>query len=179
MRDRNKWLFSIGIIASLFVLIIVSWVVIETGIEVSSRADFCGICHSMEPMVASYRASIHGGNNPRGIMTACTDCHVSHKNVFSHFIGKAKSGTHDIWITLTTDTANHDWQALRQKNEEYVYDSGCLTCHRNLEAATQDKKTHNNYFESVTDSKCVNCHEEVGHSNLNKYLLVNKYRSVD
>jgi cytochrome c-type protein NapC len=179
MRVRNKWLFSLGIIASLFVLVIFSWVVIETGIEVSSRADFCGICHSMEPMVASYRASIHGGNNPRGIMAACTDCHVSHENVFTHFIGKAKSGTHDIWVELTTDTSTHDWQALRLKNEEYVYDSGCLTCHRNLEAATQDKKVHDNYFEGVTDSKCVNCHEEVGHSNLNKYLLQNKYRSND
>ncbi|MCK5635529.1 MAG: NapC/NirT family cytochrome c [Anaerolineales bacterium] len=179
MTGRNKWVFRLDIIASLFVLVFVSWVVIETGIEVSSRADFCGICHSMEPMVASYRASTHGGNNPRGIMSACTDCHVSHENVFTHFIGKAKSGTHDIWVTLTTDTTKHDWQALRLKNEDYVYDSGCLTCHRNLEAATQDKKVHNNYFEGVTDSKCVNCHEEVGHSNLNKYLLQNKYRTVD
>lgn len=179
MRERNKWLLGLGIIASLFVLVIFSWVVIETGIEVSSRADFCGICHSMEPMVASYEASIHGGNNPRGIMAACTDCHVSHENVFTHFVGKAKSGTHDIWVTLTTDTSKHDWQALRLKNEEYVYDSGCLTCHRNLEEATQDKKVHDNYFEGVTDSKCVNCHEEVGHSNLNKYLLQNKYRSDD
>jgi len=179
MKKGKKWLYRLGIIASLFILIVVSWVVIETGIEISSRADFCGICHSMAPMVASYRASIHGGNNPRGIMSACTDCHVSHENFFTHFIGKAKSGTHDIWVTLTVDTHTLDWQALRLKHEEYVYDSGCLTCHRNLEAATQDKKEHTNYFEGVTDSRCVNCHEEVGHSNLNKYLLQNKYRSSD
>jgi len=179
MEKRKKVLYWLGIPASLFVLIVVSWMALETGIEISSRADFCSICHSMEPMVASYRASIHGGNNPRGIMSACTDCHVSHENLFAHFVGKAKSGTHDIWVELTTDTSTHDWQALRLKNDEYVYDSGCLTCHRNLEAATQDKKVHNNYFDGVTDSKCVNCHEEVGHSNLNKYLLQNKYRSDD
>lgn len=179
MRNRKRWLLWLGTIGSLFFLIIVSWLAVETGIEISSHADFCNICHSMEPMVASYKASIHGGNNPRGIMSACTDCHVSHENLFAHFIGKAKSGTHDIWVTLTVDTTTHDWQALRQKNEEYVYDSGCLTCHRNLEAATLDKKIHNNYFGLVTDSKCVNCHEQVGHSNLNKYLLQNKYRSAD
>jgi cytochrome c-type protein NapC len=179
MKKRKRWLLWLGAVGSLFILVVVSWLAVETGIEISSRADFCSVCHTMEPMVASYRASIHGGNNPRGIMSACTDCHVSHDTLFSHFIGKAKSGSHDIWVTLTVDTSTHDWQALRQKNEEYVYDSGCLTCHRNLEAATQDKKVHNNYFGIVTDSKCVNCHEEVGHSNLNKYLLQNKYRSVD
>jgi len=138
MEKRKKALYWLGLPASLFVLIVISWMALETGIEISSRAD---------------------------IMSACTDCHVSHENLFAHFVGKAKSGTHDIWVELTTDTATHDWQSLRLKNEEYVYDS------------TQDKKVHNNYFDGVTDSKCVNCHEEVGHSNLNKYLLQNKYRS--
>jgi len=56
-----------------------------------------------------------------------------------------------------------------------VYDSGCMTCHSELEAATMDEKDHRNYFEGITDSKCVTCHEEVGHSNLNKYLLQSKY----
>jgi cytochrome c-type protein NapC len=177
MKRSKKWFFLLGVPAIFFLVVLVSWMTVETGIEVTSRADFCNICHSMEPMVASYKDSEHGGNNPRGIMAACTDCHVSHENVFTHFVGKARSGTHDIWVTLTTDTSKHDWQALRLKNEEYVYDSGCLTCHRNLEAATQQKAEHDNYFAGVTDSKCVHCHAEVGHSNLNKYLLENKYRS--
>ena len=109
-------------------------------------------------------------------MAACTDCHVSHKNVFAHFAGKAQSGTHDVWVTMTTDESNLDWQAKRLDREEYVYDSGCLTCHRNLEIATQDKKYHDNYFDGVTSTQCVTCHEEVGHSNLNKYLLETKYK---
>ena len=54
---------------------------VETGIEVTSRATFCGSCHSMEPMVNSYRDNSHGGDNPRGITAACTDCHVSHENL--------------------------------------------------------------------------------------------------
>lgn len=179
MSKRKKPLFWLAIVFALFLLVIISWMALETGVEITSHADFCGVCHSMEPMVASYRASMHGGNNPRGIMSACTDCHVSHENLFAHFIGKAKSGTHDIWVTLTRDESTLDWQAKREQREEYVYDSGCLTCHRNLEAATQDKKFHNNYFADVTETQCVTCHNEVGHSNLNKYLLINKYRVSD
>lgn len=176
MTKRKKLLNIVSIAAGLLVLVTVSWMAIEMGIEVSSHADFCGVCHSMEPMVKSYHASTHGGNNPRGIMAACTDCHVSHENVFSHFVSKAQSGTHDVWITLIKDESTLDWQAKRFEHNNYVYDSGCLTCHRNLEAATQDKETHRNYFEGVTDSQCVDCHEEVGHDNFNKYLLENKYK---
>ena len=176
MKKGKKMLYWLGIVTSLFVLIIFSWVVIETGVEVTSHADFCGVCHAMEPMVKSYHDSTHGGNNDRGIMAACTDCHVSHKNVFDHFIGKARSGTHDAWVTLTRDESTLDWQELRNFHEEYVYDSGCLTCHRNLETATADHGFHDAYFSEVTDSQCVTCHEEVGHSNLNKYLLETKYK---
>lgn len=175
MNKKRKGLYWIGGILALFLITTLSWMVLETGIEVTSRADFCGVCHSMEPMVASYKASTHGGNNPRGIMAACTDCHVSHENVFAHFAGKAQSGTHDVWVMLTTDEMNNDWQALRLQREEYVYDSGCLTCHRNLENATQDSKEHEKYFAGQIEAQCVTCHEEVGHSNLNKYLLESKY----
>ena len=156
-------------------LMIISWMFVETSIEVTSDAFFCGTCHAMKPMVTAYRDSIHGGDNTLGIMAACTDCHVSHENVFAHFIGKARSGTHDIWVTLTTDTSKIDWEKKRLEREEYVYDSGCLSCHRNLESATQGEE-HQRYFDGITDSKCVTCHEEVGHSNINRYLLEHKYK---
>ncbi len=176
MKKGKKTTYWIGGIGALALLIIISWMTVETGIEISSHADFCGVCHTMEPMVDSYHDSIHGGNNPRGIMAACTDCHVSHENVFLHFVGKAQSGTHDAWVTLTRDESTLDWQAKRADHNEYVYDSGCLTCHRNLEAATADKHFHDNYFSGAIDSQCVDCHSNIGHRNLNKYLLENKYK---
>ena len=176
MKKGKKALYWLAGIASLFILGIVSWVVIETGIEVTSRAEFCGTCHAMEPMVKSYLDSTHGGNNDRGIMSACTDCHVSHENVFVHFLGKAQSGTHDAWVTMTRKEGTLDWQALRDRREEYVYDSGCLTCHQNLEEATADNGFHDMYFNNVTGSKCATCHDGVGHANLNMYLLETKYK---
>ena len=177
IKKRPKWLYWLGGLAALGLLIIIAWMTVETGIEVTSRADFCGTCHSMQPMVNSYHADIHGGNNPRGIMASCTDCHVSHQNVFAHFVGKAQSGTHDVIVTVFTDEMNNDWQALRLERERYVYDSGCLTCHRNLINVAGGSRQHENYFAGLIDTQCVTCHEEVGHSNLNKYLLSTKYES--
>ncbi len=172
-RKIAKVLIGIG---AVFLLIIVAWMAMETGVEVTSHADFCATCHAMEPMVASYRASTHGGNNPRGVMAACTDCHTSHENVFDFFIAKARSGTHDIWVTLTTDELARDWQAKREQKREYVYDSGCLTCHRNLEKVSEGRGAHAKYFAGLIDRHCVDCHPGVGHEGLNKYLLANKYR---
>ena len=176
MKKGKKTFSWLSIIGGILLLTVVSWMGIETGIEVSSHADFCGVCHSMEPMVKSYHDSTHGGNNPRGVMAACTDCHVAHDNVFTHFVGKAQSGTHDAWVTMTRDESTLDWQELRNHSEEYVYDSGCLTCHRNLEAATADSSFHDSYFKGDTGSQCVTCHESVGHANLNMYLLETKYK---
>ena len=100
MSKQRKMIYLLAGIAVLFVVIIISWMAVETGIEVSSRPNFCGTCHAMQPMVKSYRDNSHGGNNLRGITAACTDCHVSHENLFAHFIGKAKSATHRGWGTV-------------------------------------------------------------------------------
>lgn len=172
-KKRISWL---GGLVAFFVVVVVSWMAVETGIEITSHADFCDVCHVMEPMAKSYRDSIHGGQNARGIMAACTDCHVSHESVWAHFAGKARAGSHDIWVTMTRNEANLDWQAKRAKHQAYVYDSGCLTCHRNLEAAAGGDSYHATYFAGDTGSQCVDCHAEVGHDNLNKYLLQAKYK---
>ena len=176
MKSNKRIIYWLGGIAAALFLGIIAWAVLETGIEVTSRPEFCDTCHAMEPMVKSYLDSTHGGDNDRGITAACTDCHVSHDNVLAHFLGKARSGTHDAWVTLTRKEGNLDWQALRERREEYVYDSGCLTCHQRLEEATIDNGFHDMYFSGITDSKCASCHNSVGHANLNMYLLETKYK---
>ncbi len=176
MKVSKRLLYILGGLAAVSLLVVVAWMVMETGVEVTSHADFCATCHAMEPMVASYRQSVHGGNNPRGVMAACTDCHTSHENVFDFFVAKARSGTHDIWVTLTTDEMARDWQAKREQRDTFVYDSGCLTCHRNLEKVTAGKGVHAKYFAGLIDRHCVDCHPGVGHEGLNHYLLQTKYR---
>ncbi len=174
MNKRKFALYLVGAALALFIVAIVSWIIVESTVEVTSHADFCGVCHPMGPMIASYHKSTHGGNNPRGVMASCTDCHVSHESLFAHFAGKAKSGSHDVWVMVTKDTSKIDWQAKREDREEFVYDSGCLTCHRNLEKASYDNPkafiAHRTYFAGDTRKQCVSCHKHVGHKDISDYI---------
>lgn len=172
---RKLLIYGIGGAAALFVVVLASWMTVEMTIEITSHADFCGQCHStMGPMVESYLASTHGGNNSHGVMAPCTDCHVSHDSLPAHVIGKAQSGSHDVWVQLTRHEDDFDWEATRLRREEYVYDSGCVTCHRNLQEATMLSNkafvAHKPYFLGETEDQCVTCHEHVGHKNLSDYI---------
>ena len=161
---------------ALFILPFSSWLVGEESFEATSNAEFCSGCHSMQPFAESHADNNHGGNNEFGIAASCTDCHLPHDNSANYFYSKAETGIHDIWMETFTDTSQIDWRAKSEHREEFVYDSGCLSCHAELETATSGKEEHQRYFAGITDSQCVTCHEEVGHSNLNKYLLEAKYQ---
>ncbi len=178
MKNTKRVLYVLSAIAGVFIFAIVSWVFIEANIDVTSRPTFCVSCHPMEPMVASYHKSLHGGNNPRGVTADCTDCHVTHESLPAHILGKARSGTHDFWVMYTRDTSKLDWEAKRLRREEYVYDSGCLTCHQKLEDATKSNPkafiAHRAYFRGATDDHCVTCHEHVGHKDISDYLVENQ-----
>ncbi len=174
MKKTSGILLLIGGLALALSIGFTGWLVTESVIEVTSGADFCQICHPMEPMVKSYFESAHGGKNDLGIVATCTDCHVSHETPLAHIAGKAESGIHDFWVMYTQDTDAIDWLAKRQRREEFVFDSGCVTCHNNLERATRNNNkafvAHKPYFLGETSDSCVSCHEHVGHSELSSYL---------
>ncbi|NCF69569.1 MAG: hypothetical protein GWP61_26770 [Chloroflexi bacterium] len=94
-----------------------------------------------------------------------------------HLYTKTRTGLHDLWVENLGDPDNIDWQAKRAHREEYVYDTGCITCHSNLEKATQATPkaliAHKPYFLRETDDKCVTCHENVGHADLSERLAAN------
>jgi len=172
LRKATKALLPIAVIAPL--VVIVSWGATEIMVEQTGDKDFCTSCHSMIPVGASYEADVHGGANNSGVRAQCIDCHVPHDNPFAYLWGKAVSGTHDVWAEMTYDLDAIDWQAKRKHPERFVYDSGCLHCHSNLERATMaDVKAfvaHKPYFLGKTEQTCANCHA-VGHKNLSKYIV--------
>lgn len=165
---------GIALIAG-FVLPLLSWLIGDESFIATADAEFCIICHSMEPFVLANADNHHGGNNDLGIKASCTACHLPHDNSANYFYTKARTGLHDVWVETFSDTSKIDWLAKTERREEFVYDSGCMTCHVELEAATGDEEEHQDYFAGKTTSKCVTCHEEVGHSNTKKYLLKSKY----
>ncbi len=143
-------------------------------VEKTSGVEFCSSCHSMTPMVKSYKISVHGGNNTQGLTAKCSDCHLPHDNIFNYMRQKIASGNHDLVMELFADISKIDWNEKRKHREKYVYDSGCMKCHKNLEGNHGGNHkafiAHKDYFMGTSGKKCVSCHEHVGHKNLGLYL---------
>jgi cytochrome c-type protein NapC len=180
LARNTKILATISAIVFFFLAVVVlpaaAWLVGDASFTATSDDGFCADCHTMQPFAKANADNIHGGVNHMGIKATCSTCHLPHDSSWSYLTEKLRTGIHDIWVQTFTDTSKIDWKAKTEHREEFVYDSGCLSCHVELEAATAGKRQHDNYFAGVTDSKCVTCHSGVGHSNLNKYLLEHKYR---
>ena len=156
------------------VVVVGSWAVTDTIVHETGDAEFCSSCHVMRPMVAAYRADVHGGAGDQGIRAACTDCHVPHDSALNLLMAKMRLGAHSVWAQVSYDLGAIDWEAKREERERLVFDSGCLQCHSDLERASEaDSSTfiaHRPYFQRRTDKKCVTCHERVGHRNLSAHL---------
>jgi len=176
MNERKipKWLLIvvlIGVAAIAFVVLpFLSWMLADEGLHRTADIDFCMSCHSMKQFRGSYEADIHGGKNSYGIKVNCTNCHLDHTSSTAYFISKAQKGMHDLYVETFHDTEAIDWEANREHREAFTYDSGCLSCHNNLQRATMGENkafvAHYDYFAGTTESQCVTCHQHVGHKNL-------------
>jgi len=159
---------------ALVLLAFISWIVTDEGITATSDATFCVRCHSMKPFEESHIADVHGGNNAHGVRATCAQCHLPHDSSLNYLYTKARTGLHDLWVEYLGDPENIDWEAKRTHREEYTYDSGCVTCHTNLQEATKATNkafvAHRDYFLDLIDDQCTTCHEHVGHADLSKYI---------
>lgn len=167
------WSTSILIIFGMIIGALLSF---GTAVVVQHTEDdkFCASCHTMQPMIDSYKADVHGGANTHGMKVACLDCHLPHDSLFGYLFAKAKTGTHDVWAEMTYDKAKIDWDEKRKDASHYTYDSGCMNCHTNLQESTMGDHrafiAHKDYFEKRTKKTCVDCHDNVGHKLLGRYL---------
>jgi cytochrome c-type protein NapC len=147
---------------------------VAVGVHETSDDEFCTVCHTMQPMADSYLADVHGGNNPQGIKAKCTQCHLPNDSLANYLFEKAKTGLHDFRVQNFTDVKSIDWEAKRKHAKDFVFDSGCMSCHTNLKSATTSNTkafiAHKEYFEERTKKKCAECHENVGHHILGEYL---------
>ena len=168
----NKKLFvlvllAVGGLVGLGGSLITAEIVHKTG-----DAEFCGSCHSMEPMAETFKLDVHGGQNQHGFVAECVDCHLPHDSVLGYMVDKTLHGVNDLYVENFTDTSEIDWLARRKERERYVFDSGCLDCHRQLLDKTEAEnpkslQTHAHYLkqkEKGDPIQCVTCHVDVGHA---------------
>ncbi len=73
------------------------------------------------------------------------------------------------------DHGQIDWEAMRGRRAEFVYDSGCLHCHKEFKNGKGPE--HPAYFAGGTNPfnrdekmRCVTCHYSVGHNDLAKWI---------
>lgn len=157
------------VLAGLGVGIAASWAAMDTMIHATGDDAFCGSCHSHAPISASYREDLHGGNNPTGWRATCSQCHIPQGNALKYLWVKGVHGVVDPTMELLKEPHDIDWHGNRERRKEYVYDSGCMSCHLYLEEKSQANfkaiLPHRRYFSS-DDLTCVECHQQVGHARL-------------
>lgn len=156
------------------VILSVTWAVTETALRSVSSPSFCARCHTMGPMVAAYEEDVHGGHSEHGVQAICTDCHAPHDSAFAFVWTVARDRVHETWVQLTRDVERIDWEAMRESRERFVYDSGCVACHGNIEdttrASVKASVAHKRFFRGDAGESCVGCHRHVGHRNLGAFL---------
>ena len=175
MRLPGKRVLAVvAALAGLGIAVAASWAAMDTVLHATGDYEFCTGCHAYEPIARAYREDVHGGNNPAGVRAACNDCHLPHDNPLHYLWVKARHGVVDPAMELLKEPHEIDWHGIRERREEFVYDSGCLACHKYLQAATEGNRKafrpHRSYFSGATDRRCVSCHEHVGHHRLGYHL---------
>ena len=167
------WIKALLILTFAGLGVVVSWAVTDTAIKLTSDQQFCGSCHSMKPMQASFLRDPHGGRSTTGIQAYCSDCHLPHDNYAHYLFEKARSGAWDVWMEFVIGAEDVDWHAKRLRANEYVYDSGCLKCHNNLQSGSEMDSAqfmaHKPYFLGTVNNTCIDCHQ-VGHTDLERFL---------
>lgn len=170
----NRIIKTLAILAVLGVGVIASWAALDTAFHMTGDYEFCTSCHGYEPIARAYREDVHGGNNPSGVRAACNDCHLPRDNSLHYFWVKARHGIVDPTMALLKAPHDIDWHGIRERREEFVYDSSCLNCHKYLQQVTEGNRkafrAHRRYFEDPDDYSCVECHEHVGHNRLGFHL---------
>ncbi|MCV6589987.1 MAG: NapC/NirT family cytochrome c [Marinobacterium sp.] len=166
--------FWSGLVLSIIGLLVsASWMGVDKALHITSDAAFCGSCHSMKPMQQTFLHSTHGGRSVLGIQALCTDCHLPQDSQVSYLYHKARNGAWDVWKEYVLGAEDVDWVARLDEADRYVYDSGCLKCHNNLEKGSQLSNrqfvAHKPYFQSRIEKQCIDCHD-VGHPGLRELL---------
>ncbi|KHT65323.1 cytochrome C [Photobacterium gaetbulicola] len=154
-----------------------------------STNEFCGSCHTMQPMLETFEQSIHGGNNSQGFVAECVDCHLPKSNVVEQLYVKGTSGMRHLWGEYVKGMDALDYQANHEKRTEFVFDSGCENCHRTLEhrASIADEQSavsdqvHQMAFanrDTDTDYQCSSCHYDIAHPNLKRNMRLREEEKI-
>lgn len=167
MADKiSRKHYLIFIIGGLSVLLFLA--LSKKTIEYTSTDEFCAACHAHPHADATFLLSAHNSNRT-GVSAKCVDCHLPPEDQGAYFLyRKAYHGFHDLYVFMTKDMDEIDWEAKRnvEASKRFVYEDGCKKCHANLFPSTLDAlgaESHLKYLRDPENNSCVKCHLNVGH----------------
>lgn len=190
MSEPNKKKFKFATIALVLGGIVIGLLAALPTTEVLhyfSTNEYCATCHTMKPVSEAFAKSIHGGNNKQGFVAECVDCHLPKSNVVHELYVKGTSGLRHLWGEYVLGMELLDYDKLHPKRTEYVFDSGCINCHKKIEerakVATAESsiadQTHKLSFANKamdTSWNCSSCHYDIAHPGL-KQDMQNRHES--
>jgi formylglycine-generating enzyme len=148
--------------------VVLFFVLFNKVVTYTSTNEFCMLCHAHPEADASWKLSLHH-NNFSGFSTRCVDCHLPPEDKTFYFLTrKAYHGFHDLYVFVTKDIDEIDWEIKRtlEAAGKFVYEDGCKKCHTNLFPSTLDELGAESHLKYVIDPKstsCLKCHLDVGH----------------
>ena len=163
IKQKHFLILIIGGLTSLLLL-----AVFNKTMELTSTNQSCSSCHVHPHADATWKLSVHH-NTRSGVSVNCIDCHLPPKNqVINFHTRKAYHGIHDLYVYLTSDSAEIDWTEKRtmEAAKRFVYEDGCKKCHTNLFPATLNTlgaESHLKYMRDPEHTSCLQCHLNVGH----------------
>ena len=140
-----------------------AWALMDTMIHATGDHAFCSSCHSHAPIGASYEEDVHGGNNRVGWRATCSQCHIPQDNSLHYLWVKGLHGVVDPVMEMIKEPHDIDWHGNRERRNEYVYDSGCLSCTSDARREHQIIRQVDNGHHVVTVR--INCYDSESNAN--------------
>lgn len=184
---RGKAVFFTIMLSTAFVTILIALFMTEV-IHATGKSEFCSSCHEMDTFVKTYEKDIHGGANPVGFKAECTNCHLPQDSQIDYVATKVVSGVKEVATHFSGQYSEEKYYQNRKNRENFVYSSGCISCHQEIEKGQQ--KTDNEkanivhtYYLSKKGTEqaieCASCHIEVGHNGELRHELIDMEKYLD
>lgn len=114
------------------------------GLSYADKPMFCGSCHSMQHVYATWHASSHQE-------FTCGDCHLPHDNIFYKYYVKGENGMRHTYHEVLRDYPDTiDTTAAANQ----IANKNCLRCHA---------YTVSNTALHYGDDDCTRCHRGLPH----------------
>jgi len=143
---KNKLAIKYGVAGAIIMLALA--VVMSASLAYVDQPQFCGSCHSMNEVYATYSMSNHK-------QFTCGDCHLPQQNFAVKLTAKTKSGISHVYHETLKD---YPEPLTVSAGGRVILADNCRRCHSSTIANTPM---------AVSGKNCTDCHRGLVHEEIN------------